>query len=426
MPLRSAFALLLAVAVWGCASARDAYEGGMEREVAGDYPAAADAYVTALERDRTLQNVPGRLAVAGREAVRVHLGRAAGQAPVDAARSYRAAAALVRRAAAVGVRVDHPASLDADLRAAESAAVDALADDARLHLDAFDYPAALDVLSQARTFGPDAGQADALDGIALDAYDGWARADLASGRFRTALAHTEAALDLGGSPDVYDALRLDVLDAGAVVGAVLPVEAADDVPRWFTRDLFDALSEDALAGPPSPFVVLADPAEVRRWERRRGSRSPVELSDSPRRLGDAARDLGADVGVVVYLADVRDVRRVGEPEGQTARLRRGAGSATYTRRRVDLTVTAQADVIAVDAGGQPVCERAVERRVTERYDRSSFNGDLATLDLSRAERRAFSDDADSDARDRALAELRDDLADALADEVVRCLDSLVP
>ena len=422
MPLRSAL-FLVAIAVAGCTSARDVYRGGMDREVAGDYPAAADAYINALERDRGLQNVPGRLAVAGRQAVRVHLGRAAVQDPVEAAHSYRAAARLVRRAAAVGVRLDHPATFEADLRAAEAGAVDALAGHASARLAAQDYPGVLSALDQARAFGPDAGQSGVLDGLALRAYDGWARADLAAGRFRAALAHTEAALRMGGAPEVYGPLRLDVLDAGAVVGAVLPVEAADDVPRWFARDLFDALSEDALAPSPAPFVVLADPVEVRRWDRH-GPRSPVFLSDSPRRLADAARDLGADVGVVVYLSDVRDVRRVGEPEEQTARTRRGP-AATYTRRRVDLTVTAHADLVAVDAAGRPVCERSVERRVVERYSRASFDGDLAALDLTRVERRAFSGDVDEAARDRALLDLRDALAAALGDEVVGCLGGLV-
>ena len=98
MPRLLALSLLVTLA-WGCASAEDAYVDGMEHETAGDYAAAADAYATALERDRGLPNVAGRLAVAGREAVRRWIAQASGAGPEPAAEAYLAAQALVDRAA---------------------------------------------------------------------------------------------------------------------------------------------------------------------------------------------------------------------------------------------------------------------------------------------------------------------------------------
>ena len=415
------FAVFLAGAalIGACASASDAYQDGMERETAGDYAGAARDYITSLERDPTLPNVRGRLAVAGREAVRESIARAATLDAEGAAQTYLDADALVARAGAVGVDLDRPATFAADRDAALARAVAVLAEQAADALGAAEYAGAIGRLGRARAFRPTAQEAARLDALALDAFEGWAEADLAAGRYRDALARTEAALSLGpdaARADALTALRLDVLAAGTVVVAVLPPES-DDAPAGFLRTLHDVLLDDALADPP-PFVALVDPAEVRRWSRAQRRRGPA-LSDSPRRLGDAAADLGADLAVVLALGTVSETSRAGTPRTERAETRAGA-AATWTRTRAEMTVEAEADVVAATAQRSLACDRTVAESATETFERGAYDGDWRDLDLSRAERRLFADDAGDRAYDRALEALRDALADAAARVIGVC------
>ena len=424
MPARLSALLLASILAVGCATAKGAYADGMKRETAGDYAGAAHEYATALERDPSIRNVPGRLAVAGREAVRQHVARAGASAPDVAGRHYLDADALLRRAERLGVRLERPATFDRDRDAAFDAAVAFLLDDAHAARAAGDYPAALDRLRRTAPFRPDAGRQRDADALALAVYADWAEDDLAAGRYRAGLDHVEAALDLApGDVDLLD-LRDAVLDAGTVVAAVLPAEGAEDVPRAFLRDLTDVLVDEHLALPP-PFVALVDPADVRRWDRR--ERPGSGLADRPRQLADAARDLGADLGVVVALAPLREQTVVGDVRTETAAVRGRPGRAPYSVRQVTLTVSAQADVVAAEAGSRRrVCDRAVAEQAAERYDLATTSGDWRDLDLSRSERAAFADDAAERARDRALDALRDRLAAALAGEIVECLQDQVP
>ena len=426
---RLSVVLLLALLAWGCASAKDAYVDGMEHETAGDYAAAADAYAKALERDRALPNVAGRLAVAGREAVRQWLAEAAAAGPEAAGRAYLRAQALVDRAAAVGVDLARPATFEADREAAVAAAITALYDDAETAYDAGDYAGALDRVGRARAFRPDADWGRALDALAVDAHTAWAEADLAAGRFRSALARAGSGLALGPDADrasLLDGLRAAILDAGAVVAAVLPVEGEDDVTEVFLRDVTDVLVEDHLVVA-DPFLALVDPADVRRWVRDHGRRRGPDLSDSPRRLADAAADLGADVGVVAVLDRIDEREVAGDATTERARVRATDAEVTYSLRQIDLTLTAEADVVVVDAAtGQTVCDVAVTERAQASYDRAAYGGDWRDLDLSRSRRAAFAADGGDRAREEALDALRDRLAATLSERAARCLQSRVP
>ena len=422
---RPVLLLVLATLAWGCASAEGAYTDGMELETAGDYAAAADAYATALERDRTLPNVAGRLRVAGREAVRRDLARASTAEPVAAAQAYRRARALLDRAAAVGVEVERPATFAADHDAALAAAVEALYADAEAAYDRGAYLEAAADADRARGFSPAPDWAEALGALRVDAFSAQAEADLAAGRYRAALGHLATARATGpdaGRLDAIEALTAAVLEAGAVVGAVFPIEG-DDADGPFARDLYDVLVEDELAGA-DPLVRVVDPAAVRRWDRERGRLEP-DLSDSPRRLGDATRDLEADAGAVVVLGPVSEREVSGEASTRRARLRGGSREVTYTVREVDVRLEVEADVVVADRSGRTVCDRTARARAEADYDRASYDGDWRELELSRREREAFLDDAADRARLEALDALRDRLAADAAGEVRRCLAAQV-
>lgn len=415
-------------ALGACASAEGAYHDGMDLEVSGDYAAAADAYIRALERDPSLPNVAGRLAVAGRESVRAHLGRAALAGPEAAADAYLAADALVRRAGGVGVDLERPATFAADLDAALDAAVVDLTDRADGRLGAGDFAGTVALLGRARAYRPTTAQAAALDDLARDAYVGWAEADLAAGRYRSALGRTEAALALGPSAAVGAEAVLDlqaaILEAGTVVAAVFPAEEGDDLPRGWLREVDDVLADDALGAPP-PFVALVDPAEVRRLLRG-PRRRDVSRIGHPRIVADLARDLDADFGVAVEVGPLVRTETTGEPTDERVRLRRG-GQATYQRRRVRLRAEADAAFAVVDAAsGRVVCDEDVRESVTEDVDRATYSGDWRDLDLSRRERAMFADDALDQGYERALDRLRDATAEAVAERVEGCLARQVP
>ena len=426
MLLRASLLALIAAVAWGCASARDAYVDGMDLETAGDYAGAADAYIVALERDRSLPNVAGRLQVAGRQAVRQFIERASTLGPEDAAIQYRRADALVRRAASVGVDLERPASFESTRDALYARAVETLYDRAEADYQTGRFSDALGHLARARTFGPSPQQVADFDGLAIDIETAWSEDDLAAGRYRSALSHAEAAAGLGASGVALanlDALRADIFAAGQVVVAVFPTEGDEDIPALFLRDVTDVLVDEHLHGA-DPFLALVPQADIRAWDRRR--RRGPDLSDSPRRLGEATDDLRADLGVVVVVTDLSERETARDSETETVRVRDSQERATITTRDLDLELTARADVVTGDDAGRTVCDVSVEARGTARYTRASTSGDWRRLDLSRSQRAAFADDADDRARDEAFAELRDRLASVVASRVQRCLSDRVP
>ena len=423
MSPRPALLVLLAALAWGCATAEGAYRDGMDREVAGDYGAAAEAYVRALERDPGLANVAGRLRVAGREAVRRWTGGAAD--PVAAADGWLAADALVRRAGRVGVDLDRPAAFGADRDVALDAAVADLLGRADGAGRARDWSAALGHLDRARVYRPTPARQVALDDAARDAHAGWAEADADAGRYRSAYDRVGSALALTPSDDaVLDAvldLRDRIVAEGTVVVAALPAEAVGRLPRGFAREVDDALADALAAGPP-PLVAVLHPDEARRDVRRgRGG------ARTPRSAAEAARRLGADLALTAEVGPLVETATEGEPREVRARLRDGRGGVAYQRWTVTLALEADAafDVVGA-ASGRVACSGEAERRVTETYDVAAYDGDWTALDLSRSERALFREDAADVAFEDALARLRDAISAALADRAAGCLASQVP
>ena len=420
--LRLLLALLVLTAAGCSGSAEGAYTDGMNLETAGDYAGAADAYVLALERDRTLPNVAGRLAVAGREAIARHVATANTPDLEAAATAYLEADDLVTRAANVGVDLERPETFDRDRDDALEAAVGRAHDRARAALEAGDYAAAVEATDRARSFRPTASEAGSPDRTTADAYTRWTDAELRDGRFRSALSRADAGLAVLETDDLLD-LRLAVLEAGTLVVAVFPAEGNAD--ELFLRDLGDALVEDHLL-PPPPFVGVVDPVEVRRWERReRGRRSPG-LADSRRRLGDAARDVEADLGVVAVVSGIDEQTTRGRESPETATLRGSERRVTYQIRRDEIDLEGDLDVVVVDADGRLVCEERVRRSVEERVEVARYDGDWEDLDLSRSERRRFAADVRERALEAGMARLRDALSSAAADRVASCVGRQVP
>ena len=97
---RAAALLALAALAAGCASAGKRYEQGLELEQRGRPADAAQRYIDALKKDRSLTEARTRLQESGTQAIDAYLGEASGYesaggcsgtptAPASAARSSR-------------------------------------------------------------------------------------------------------------------------------------------------------------------------------------------------------------------------------------------------------------------------------------------------------------------------------------------------
>ena len=407
----------------------------MALEQSGDAAGAARAYIRSLSRDASLPNVRGRLEVAGSEAVARDLAAAERVGPAQAAEHYLAADDLIRAAQGVGVELARPASFASDLSAALDQAVEGALVAARRALDAGTYDRAIQFLDTGRRYRPSPEQAAAFDATARDAYVGWAESDLAAGRYRAALGHTDAALTLGAiglatsiTAEGLDALRAEILDAGAVRVAVFPAESDDErLPRGFLRDLSDVLLDDAFARP-QPFLKTAYPGDVRRLLREgRGTDGRFE---NPRLLSSLSRDLDADLGVAVEVVSL-DLSTEERQRRTVAARWRGDGErgGPPSWDRVDLRLTAEAVVAytVVDASSRRVvCTREVTERVRGDYRVAESDHDASDLRLDGDDRRLFDDDHEADEQDRILLDLHHELAETLASRVAACALQQVP
>ncbi|HIG75850.1 MAG TPA: hypothetical protein EYQ24_15080 [Bacteroidetes bacterium] len=433
---------LLVLALGACASARGAYDDAMEAEVSGDLPTAFDRYYTALRRDSEIGNARGRLRVVGEQLVEQWLGEAALADPIRAADLYVGVERHALRAEEVGVTLGLPATFASDRDAAFAEAVGSILVGAETARQRGEFSRALDLLRDAEAYRPSASDRLALDDEARQTYTLWAEADLSAGQFRRAYSSTEAALGLL-APDSPEALAMvdlqsAILDAGSVRVAFFPLHAErgrygnDDgdrgpvrggrpgtrtePPYSFVADLDDVLNDDHWTRPPL-FVYSADPAEVRRLVR--NERQADDLLDNHTLLAVFSGDLGADLGAAFEVTDWVETEEIRDRDTRTAETRTG-GTGTYERIRLRLERGATVEYAVVDSRTRyVVCQGEVSRDVSETITVHEAD-DWRDLQLSREERRRFTDDH----RDEEEAELRSELlaalSSAVADRVYRC------
>ncbi len=431
--MRLATALTLLVLLAGCRTAKGVYTDAMALETAGQPEPAA---LRLRRRPPPRPDHPERRgppARLGTDAVALRLSSAASQSSrASAADDYLAAEALVEQAAAVGVRLDRPATFSQDVAAACAAAVDALLETGRDRALSGDPANGLAFLDRARTYRPSGQQRADLDAAARDAYTAWAEADLAAGRFRAALGHADQGLALTAPGSEVAAtlatLRADILDRGTLVAAVFPAAPprtprGDAFPRDFLRDVSDVLLDDRLAQP-VPFLFLADPAEARRALRQ----SRGDLSGNPRLLADLTRSLDADIGVVPELDGFAFAEAETGRRDVTFRLRDAEGSAAAVRITTEMTLRASATVVATRADGTRLAcpSPDASASVSERYDTATTAATVETLRLSSSERDLFGAATRDRAYARLVTQLRDRLADRLAERISACLATQVP
>ena len=445
------FLLTLTLAVWGCTSARGAYDDAMQAELAGDLPTAFERYYTALRRDGDLPNARGRFGVVGRDLVSGLLTQASGaRVPTQAADLYLDVERRVNRASEVGVSLRLPETFAEDRDLALADAIASLREASADAHAAGDFNGALASLNRARAYRPSASELRLLDGDARLVYSDWAEDDLARGLWRRAYANTEYALGFS-DPDDDTVFRLQdlqaaILDAGSVRVAFFPLardargddrdaRGSDDgergavgrdrarMPYGFAADLDDVLNDDHWTRPPL-FVYAADPADVRRLVR--GERDLDRLADNRSLLAGLARDLDADLGAAFTLGLWRQAEEVRERDVRQASTRSGQ-PATYDYLRVRMSAGATVSYTVVDASTRAVvCQGEVEKDVRDTVTFHEFDGDWRDLAVSRDDRRYFTDDYRADVEAEMALDLQTQLANAVAERVYACVGQQVP
>ncbi len=433
---RTAMRQILVLAIAGfftaCASAGKRFEQGAELEAKGQYTEAAERYIQALRKDRTHSESADRLAEVGPKAIDEYLALAqAGQAAgsqVRMADHYHAIDRLVSDAAAVGVPLTLADEYGAERRAVMRAAVDQLVSEGLAAEERRRFSEAIQSYDRADRYEPNGEQRSRLYEAQVRATVDWAEADLAARRYRSALAHADQAVALLGGPDRPEArravsLRAAALERGTIFVAMAPLWRSDGAAQLMTEEFLDALNDELELRywtEPPLFVVSVDPVEVRRELRRQRYTRTVL---TPREAARVGRDLEASFFVTgeidIFTLTERDVRR----ETRKARTRAGR-DVTYTLESGTMTYRVRVTYLVMDVRrGREVRRASVDVSESGDFERGTYEGNAAELELTRNESRYFDPgrrrDAEQDLEERVVRKLSAQLAEQVYRDVLR-------
>lgn len=433
--LRAVPTLLLSLTLLSaCASATDRLNEGIALQSQGRYVEAVYRYAEALEKDRELTEARDRLLAVGDSAVMVAMDEAdrlelRGD-PVQAAAQYSRLDMMLERVRQVGLRLDLPADYDAIRRAIFDNAInwqmvqgDEAAQEGRWQDALRFYRGARGDHLPSRNQVEESLEAETT--LLLD----WARVELEDGRPRLAFERAAEAGEVRSSPARETVLAIReiqdrALAQGTVVLAVPPVTADPGVRDWlggeFEVELDSDLGLDHWTQPPL-FVEIADPLILRRELRGllRG-----QATQSPLLVGRALDLVGADLAVLIRLAEIdvveEDVDRDEHETVVTRSVREGTArrsvvdTVTYATLEGDLTYVLDAEVTLVDPSGREVDRFTASSRQTGPFQRGEFEGDPSVLDLGRGHAPYFDPSVIADQMAAIEGRLLEELAVAIA------------
>jgi tetratricopeptide (TPR) repeat protein len=415
--------VLLAGVMAGCVSTEKRYRKGQELENQGRLEEASQRYIAVLAKEPGREDARRSLEDVGARLIDDWFARARGDGAAgrfeEAVSSIRHIDGFRDRAGQVGVTFAVPEDYRDFRRHMIDSAVAALFRQAEEREAAGNWPGAAERYDRLRSYALSPEETLRVDGARARVLIRWAEDDMARGAFRAAYGHAESALG-GIGPDSEAAaaarsIQKAALDAGTMTVAVLPFwagpGAGPGTPRGLENRLYDALVFERLDKPVPFFGPIDRGAIHRELDRRR-----VRSGDIPDRTAAAiGQALGADFVVVGWLEDFRQEDGAAQETARKAPLRRDrAATATYTERRYTVKLTGEVVYRILDpATRKTVEEETVSADVSAPFRRASFDGDPATLDLSREERALF----DREAWRRAEEELEDELVDRLAGKI---------
>jgi hypothetical protein len=433
--------LALVTSLAGCTSATDRLNDGIALQSQGRYMEAVYRYADAVERDGELAEARERLAAAGDSAIMVGMDDAdelerRGD-PVGSAEEYRAIDQMLARVRQVGMRLEVPADYTTIRRAVFDNAIGWRMVQGSQAAERGSWEIARDHFVGARAdfLLPSRMQADEAYEAETQLLLRWAETELSDGRPRSAHALAQDAVEVRSSPARDLVLRVRdlqqrALDAGTVVIAILPVTGTPGVREYlgaeFEIALDDDLSVDHWNQPPL-FVDVADPVILRRELRGllRG-----QVAQSPLIVGRALDLIGADLGVLIELAEIEVVEEDVERRTREAIVPLAASGGRGTNRQADQTMDTvtyttlegtlsyylEASIVVVDARGREIERFEASSRKSGPFRRGEIEGDVDVdvRELPQDDRAFFDPDVFTGQVARVEDELMEDLAVAIA------------
>jgi tetratricopeptide (TPR) repeat protein len=413
--------LLALMALAGCVSTEKRYKKGQELESKGRLEEAAQRYIAVLAKEPGREDARQRLTEVGAQLVDDYLRRARAD---EADGLYENAVAAINRVdnlrgrtSQVGVTLQVPDDYERFRRDMMDAAVASLFRQGEELEKAGNWPGAFQIYERLLAYPLEPGERARVDEARARLLLRWAEQDMATGSFRAAFGHAQGAIDVFGRESGTGAEGLAVqkaaLNAGTRTVAVLPfwVEpgARETAPREMESRLYDALLYEHMDAPPL-FVGPIDRGAIHREMSRLRVRSGEIPDRTAAMLGLA---LKADFVVVGWLESYLQEDGVAEETARTAPLRRDRSkSVAYTEKRYTAKLTGEMVTQLLDpVSGRVIDERTVTASVSGQFRRAYYDGDYATLDLSRDERALF----DKEGWLRAEEELQASLVDKLAE-----------
>lgn len=438
MQASSRFPLALYAAVLAlsaCASATDRLNDGIALQSQGRYVEAVYRYADALEKDRELLEAEDRMLAAGDSALLALMDEADALEmrgdPVRAAGLYVTLDQMQARVRQVGSRLEAPGDYSDIRRAIFDTAIEWQMERGSESTDAGRWDEARRYFAGARggDFLPSRDQVERSYEAETNTLLTWANIELDDQRPRAAFEIAEQALEVRPSPnrqtvlDVRD-LQDQAIEMGTVVVAVVPVMADPGVREWlggeFEVELDADLSLDHWTQPPL-FVEMADPLILR--NELRGLLRGQALA-SPMLVGRALDLIGADLGVMIRLAEVdvveRDVERREFEAVVPRNVRQGARRTTvmdtvpYMTLEGVLAYNLESEIILVDPSGREVSRFTASAQQDGPFTRGEFDGDPATLDLRGSQERFFDPSVIAEQMGRIEGALLEELAVAIA------------
>jgi tetratricopeptide (TPR) repeat protein len=391
---RAALLLALAAAAAGCASASKRYEQGVRLEQQGRAADAAQRYIDALKKDRSLADARARLLDVGQRAVDDYLrdidaAEGAGRF-VAAAEAMRRLDALRADAGAVGVALTTPAAYEQHRADTFERAVDEVLADAQGAFLHGDFAGAVRMLDRVgERWQPTPEQRARMDRSRQEAHLGWAEGELGAGRYRSAFEHARQAS--GGAAFGRAAeLQEEALRRGTVRLAVFPVGAPNRMDERVRASILPELNDALALGPwaRSPqWIEVLNPAAASRLARQRGWWGRDIQPDEATAMG---RQLGAQMALTTSLDSIRRTETGVETVRRAARTRAGVDTA-YSVREGRLETWVRVSWRLVDADRYQVAgdEGSVTARSAMRFRRATYAGDWHDLELPQAERILF-------------------------------------
>ncbi|NNE45096.1 MAG: hypothetical protein HKN37_00390 [Rhodothermales bacterium] len=433
-----AAAIILIVGVAGCVSTQKRFDRGVKAEQAGHYEEAAGHYIQVLQKEPDWEEALVGLRRTGAIVIENLLGEAS---RLEDAERYVESANMLDRISAFHARAN---SVRADLQ---------LPPDFRNRRDRMEDRAVRKLLSEA-----DRARLDGHWAKSLGLYDqalqrgrltaaevaevresrvlvlaGWSEQALRERYYRIAFDKAQQALDLVGVEHTlsqrFSRVQASALEEGSRFVAMLPVAATEDVRRrtgtLFLSDLNDILAYDHWATPP-PFVLVADPVEVRREIRSMLGRSGRVVTK-----GEAVavgRAMDADW---VFVADLvrfdRDQRERDRDRVNVKTRGRSPLDTSYVLRKVRVLYYTRVEVRIYDVrSGRELYDGRVDASAEDGFERGEYAGDYRDLDLSGRELSYFDSEEirlQEDALEEAMA---DQLAAKVAERVYSTMLRWIP